>query len=975
MPSNPGEAVVDPPRVGDATEDTLAATVVTGHERSDGGAFTDEEPIPDGTAVGRYVVVGRIGAGGMGVVYMAFDPELGRRVALKLLRRKADGERARLRLLREAQALARLSHPNVVTIYDVGEHAGQVFLAMEFVEGQTLRKWLRERSREHEEVLRVLVAAGRGLVAAHDKGIVHRDFKPDNVMVDEEGRPRVMDFGLAQAGEAALSLTGASLSGSHELELVGDDAVLTRGKGTQGTPAYMAPEQHLRQPTDERTDQFSFCVTLYEAIYGERPFAGDSLAALSWSITEGKLVPAPRGRPVPSRVQRAILRGLSTDAEDRWPSLRELLDELEHDPRPARRRWIAAGTTLGVLGAVVGGQQWMRARADAACQAEGDAIAQVWSPQRQARIGEALVATGVAYADDSWQRAGTQLDAYTREWAQQRAEACRATTLEQERSESALGRTRACLDERRAQLDFLLELLEEPDASMVSRVASVFRQLRPLAECRDDAWLARRPPIPDDPQRREQEDELHHRILRADVMVSAGRYAEALELARAAVADAGPLDSKPLLAEAQLVLGQALERQGAYEQALGPLQDALYIAGGAGHDTTALDAAVQLVFVAGYQLAKPEEGLRWSSIAEMFITRLGLSDDPDVVQWLSNLGSVHQAQGAYDEALAVQRRALAMAERIYGADHPRVSGLWTNLANAEHGRGDDEAALAAHLRALEIREASMGPRHPAVADSLLNVGVAQHGQGKTYEAVASFERALAIQTEALGEHHPAVAKTLNNLGAMLFSMGEAERALAIYERALAIQREALGEEHHDMAGSYNNLGRVLSQLGRYDEALAAYERALSIRVKTLGPEHDHVARVYASMGRAYLQRGDAAAAVEAQRKALAIYEKALDDSHPSVGTALFNLGEALLEAGEAADAVEALRRGLKVREGAKLPPEKRGRARFALARAIVAAGGDQGEAIELAREARTELADMDELVARIDAWLAERGSP
>ncbi|MEX1364336.1 MAG: serine/threonine-protein kinase [Nannocystaceae bacterium] len=978
------EIVVDTPikavageaqRTGEATADTLAATMMTGRERSDGGAFADELQIADGTAVGRYIVVGRIGSGGMGVVYRAYDPELDRRVALKLLRRAStDGVRSRRLLLREAQALARLSHPNVVTIYDVGEYDDQVFLAMEFIEGQTLRAWLRDESPSYERILEVLLAAGRGLVAAHDKGIIHRDFKPDNIMVDGDGRARVMDFGLARAGEGFLSLTGASASGSRDTALVPDDGMLTQGHGNQGTPAYMAPEQHLRKATDARTDQFSYCVTLYESIYGERPFAGDSLAALSWSITEGKLAPAPRGRPVPGRVQRAIVRGLQTDAADRWPQLSDLLDELQRDPRPAQRRFVLGGVVIGTLGTLAGWQYLDRAHTEAACAEEGEAIGQVWNAERGASIGAALAATEVGYAEDGWTRTTPLLDAHAAEWARRRTDACLATERDGERPPAALQRSRACLDERRARLDALLTAFETPDSAMVARVIPVFGQLLPLAECTDDTWLARRPAPADDPALREAETALRMRLQQSGASVAVGRFGDAQAVAAAVELEAEALGSVPLLAEAKITVGRSLERQGQYEEARTVLQDALVLAGGVGHDTAALDAAIHLAFVTGYDLAEHEEGLRWSRLAEMFITRLGLRDDHNVLEWLTNLGSIHQARGDYEQALLAQRRALEIAQQIFGEDHPRVAVQWTNLANAEHGHGDDAAALESNLRALAIREVTLGAAHPDVGASLLNVGVAQYGRGQREEAIESFERALAIQTAALGDH-PSTAMTLNNLGAMLFSQGKIEEALARYERALQIQRRTLGEDHHDLAGSYNHIGAALSRLGRYEEALTNYERALDIRIEELGPEHPHVARVYTSMGRAYLSEGQPAEGVRAQRKALAIWEAAHGREHLAVANALQELGKALIELGEPAEAVQVLQRALEIRVANQDHAGKLARSRFTLARAMVAAGGDVDAAVALAKQAREDLddlGDLEEVVEEVDQWLAER---
>jgi len=962
---------IDSARPAPATEDTLAATGITRHGANDGSH--DEARITKGTAVGRYIVVGQLGTGGMGVVYTAYDPQLERRVALKLLRRKTSaGTRARARLLREALALARLSHPNVVAVHDVGEHEGQVFLAMEFVEGQTLRKWLRAKERSVREVLGVLALAGRGLAAAHAKGIVHRDFKPDNVMVDDDGRVRVMDFGLARSEDGNTSLLDVSSSGSHDPPVA--DLSLTRAGATLGTPAYMAPEQHLRRPTNARTDQFSFCVTVYEAIYGERPFSGDSLAALSWSVTEGKLGPMPRGRRVPNRIERAVLRGLAKDPEERWPSLDELLDELTRDPGPMRRRFMTAGVVIGVLGTVVGWRFVERARIGAACEREGRAITEVWNAERKATIGTTLKNTGVAYAGDSWQRASSHLDAYTEQWTTLRTDACLRTEIDGAWPPPMLNRARECFDERRARLATLLEGFEEADAAVLPRVLSVVMRLAPVTECTNATWLARRPATPEDLPAREQTAALRRRLAEVGALASTGHYGDAIERAETIASEAASIDSMPLVAEARLAVGLGLERQGNYERALEELTQAYLIAGGAGHDIASLKAATRLSFVTGYQLARTEEGLRWAAIAEMLVTRLGLGDEPAVSEWLTNLGSVHQAQGKYDEALKAQQRALEVAERVYSEGHPRLAAMWINLANAHYGRGDYGKAVEANEKALAIYEASLGPFHPDLAMALLNLGVARHSRGELEEAIASFERALEIQTAAFGDRHPILARTLNNLGAMHYKRHDDAKAQAAYQRALEIQRETLGEDHHDLAGSYNNLGRVQARQGDPEAALTSYERALAIRLEALGPDHPHVARVYSSMGLTHRARGAFADAIEAHEKALAIWEGAFDGDHPKVGTALSDLGMARLDAEDFEEAVRVLERALKIRVAAEKRKEKIGETRFALARAIEGAGGDKARALALAREARGELRDGEpEELAKLDAWLAERG--
>ena len=306
----------------------------------------------------RYVLLGQIGAGGLGVVYAAYDSELDRRVALKFLQRAEPGDRGRERLVREAQAMARLAHPNVVTVYDVGTIDEHVFIAMELVDGVPLSTWWRARKRSWREVRAMMVQAARGLYAAHQAGLVHRDFKPQNVLVGSDGRARVLDFGLARRTSVAEPPSAPSL---QPRGAAGLHTPITATGTIMGTPAYMAPEQLGEADVGPVADQFSFCVALYEGLYGVRPFRGEDLLAVQNAIRTGNVSPPPAMGDVPAWLHRAVMRGLSPRPEDRFASMRELVEAITRDHRTRRRYWIAIALLASLLaGAATGALLWLR---------------------------------------------------------------------------------------------------------------------------------------------------------------------------------------------------------------------------------------------------------------------------------------------------------------------------------------------------------------------------------------------------------------------------------------------------------------------------------------------------------------------------------------------------------------------------------------------------------------------------------------
>ncbi|MEO7093913.1 MAG: serine/threonine-protein kinase, partial [Polyangiales bacterium] len=465
--------------------------------------------------LGRYVVLEELGRGGMSVVYIAYDPELDRRVALKVVRGDKLTEAHRARLHREAQALARLSHPSVVTVFDVGDLADDTFVAMELVDGMTLRDWC-QQPRTWREVVRVLRLAGQGLAAAHAAGIVHRDIKPDNIVVSATGEVKLVDFGLARdlgdrSGEVSDAISGdpdAGDSGS-DLDRSASSATTLRplGQITQhgrviGTPAYMPPEQRGRSvDADERSDQFSFCATLYEALYKQRPFKSSKKLMLDpdeqLTVAERPGVairtlaaPPPKKTDVPAWLQRVVSRGLAVDRNARYPSIDALLVELERDPQRMRRNIAIGAGALASVAAIATLLTWrmMPTSTHAAgptCSTGEDRIAASWSPEKRAAIDRAAAVRGAPWTAGAVAAFADRADHYAADWKAMYQDACEATHVRAAQSSEALDLRSACLDRHLAGLAALISVMSDANLDALRKGGESVDNLPPVSDCAD----------------------------------------------------------------------------------------------------------------------------------------------------------------------------------------------------------------------------------------------------------------------------------------------------------------------------------------------------------------------------------------------------------------------------------------------------------------------------------------------------------
>ncbi|HXJ20726.1 MAG TPA: serine/threonine-protein kinase [Polyangia bacterium] len=789
----------------ESCREQVSLAVVASLPADDGAPPTAADPaaLAPGTHVGRYTVLELVGSGGMGEVYAAYDPQLDRKVALKLLRAgdtaADDGGpgRGHDRLLREAKAIAKLRHPSVVVIHDAGTVDGRVFLAMEFVEGATLRDWLAERPRAWREVLDVFIAAGRGLAAAHAGGLVHRDFKPANVMVSDDGSARVMDFGLVQSlsddgapdAPASPADTSAGAEGGRA-----QPSALTRTGELVGTPLYMAPEQFQGRRTDARTDQFAFCVALYEALYGGRPFAGATLASLMATVVEGRVDPPPARTPVPAAIRRAVLRGLRVAPDERWPSMEALLAALTR--HPLRRRALpVAAVCLAV--AVAGGiLARVERRPALLCRAGATRLAGIWetagaggAAPRRAAIHDAFLRAGTAGAAEVWRRTAEELDRYAGQWVGAYADACEATHVRGEQSPEVLDLRMTCLSERLARLQALTTVFAEATPTVVSNAISAVTALPSLDRCSDLGLLRAVVPPPDDRATRERVTQLGQQVARVRALGDSGQCTAADASWHAVVRAARELGYAPLEAAAIMALvGSASECEEPGEMIAASKRAALIALASRDDETAAAAAIVHAHWLA--DRTSDISGARdWIDLGDSILKRLPRRP-PALEAWrLGALARTFEKEGDADGAWNTFQQQLAFIARTEGPEHLDYMKALNNAAGTAEGRGRFDQALEYLLRAEALSEKLLGPDNVFLALQLDNAAEALNGLHRFDEARASATRAMEIyRRSGSTAFYQAVSLTL--LGEAWLGMGKPDQARPVLEDAI----RAFGED-------------------------------------------------------------------------------------------------------------------------------------------------------------------------------------
>ncbi|HEY5926006.1 MAG TPA: protein kinase [Kofleriaceae bacterium] len=825
--------------------------------------------VVDVSISGRYVIEAVLGRGGMGTVYLARDQTLNRDVALKLHRAGSGNDR----LHREAIAMAKLAHPNVVNVFEIGSVDDRMYVAMEYVRGETLRGWLESGTRSWRQIIEMLLQAGAGLAAAHTAGLIHRDFKPENVLVGEDNRPRVSDFGLARVGAGRDSKPTGLLGGS-----------MTQSGAILGTPAYMAPEQLAGESVDARCDQFAFCVVVWESLFGKRPFAGNTLASLEESIQNQQVQRTAR-REVPQRVRDVIMRGLAVKPSDRFADMPALLGALRSAAIPRTKKYLAAGVAAAVvLGA--GGYataSFVGARRHAAeCDAAA-AESHVFDTLKREQIRQAFIASGLPNASVAFERASKVFDRYSRALAEQARRVCNGI----DEPLSITAARRSCLAERKSELVAFVGLMSKPDASIIRRAPSTAWSMYEPTPCNDTSQLLARP-ILSSPRSKE----VAAQFARMTALNDAGQYEAAAQAAATIRDQARANKDRALELSALLELANA-QMDIATPDVIAPLyHEVVALAETLGRDLDAAGALSALANLAGVTQNDYQAAHRYIALARAKLNRLGGGNLALRGTLFATEAQIFSDENRLGEAENSIRQAVLALEQAYGGNHPKVGAVYGTLSQIL--RYQDKDSLPASERTLSIMRETLGPDHPNTAGAEMTLGQVLSDRKRFDEALALYAHADIVFAKTLGENHLVRGSLASNVATLELKRENWDAALAGYRKVLAIVEAGEGPEHIDAAGIHADIARALASADRMPEAFVEIERCIEILEKAGAGGEPRLVGYLAELADYQVHTKRFAEAVATAERSLAIAAKRPADANPvELGQIKFVLARAL----------------------------------------------------------------------------------
>jgi len=916
------------------------------------------------TSVGRYMVLSKIGAGGMGEVYAAYDPKLDRRVALKMLHcleSKADAER----LIREARALARLSHPHVVTVHEVDELAemgGQPLIVMEFVDGRTLKQWIRRPTHSTWSIverLDLLVQAGKGLVAAHAEGLIHRDFKPSNVLIGTDRRARVADFGLA-IGVGEPRPPGQHVDGADSV-----DSSLTKTGVLIGTPAYMAPEQFAGKTVDARCDQFSFCVTAWEALFGTRPYTSTRSDGQGVRAFRAGAVNRPEGAQVPANVETTLRKGLSVRPGARFGTMTELVEELETElnilrgeemPRRKFRGWRLLGIAAFAAIAVWGLARAHKGRLASACEDQGAEIDGTWNEDIRDEVLTSLRSTQEGALIHDEDRLSPWLDEHSAALREATVDACRHSTVDKDWDAALVDKSQWCLQERRFEFEEVIEAYREGGEWNARLAVDWAVSLKPVSPCLDPRALVELE-VPPEEERAELR-ELQRRLSQAS-RLGADSQEEQLSIVREVGRRASELDWKPMLTHVGREEGSILVGLGDADAGTEAWREAWFQAAESSDWRAAVRIARDISWVASNGDINLDKSRLWLALGHVCLkqtydpsgrfesslleAQVGLESTAanmeeaerlgrlllerkqrlfgiahyETADALSLLGAVLQKRGNYSEAASLKKRGLEIQLRTFGGNRVKISNDYLGLAQTQRFLGEFTEARENARKAHEVMLRT-SPKNPQLAYILLARAISALDAGDFPDGVVQAEEALRLAEEAYEDGHSNTIDILASVADFRRLDGRLQDAVLLYQRSEKIARNSLGPTHMQTLYPKARICLLLGELGRRDEAITQcreLESALS-EVKSTGPQD---AQRFAQMSLGFVNLGLASDAVRWGRRAVDACQEAFGVQSGAAAAAKVFLAQGLAlggfhdEARRTADNALAIARGVDVK--------------------------------------------------------------
>lgn len=843
-------------------------------------------------AIGRYRMREELGRGGFGAVYSAYDPELQREVAVKLLlpRKGRKNPKWQARLVREAQTLAQLEHPNVVSVYDVGtdDASRGVYIVMELLRGHCARTWVKEEPRPAwQHVVSAFLGAAKGLSAAHAMAIVHRDFKPSNVMIDEAGIAKVIDFGLARELTDLDSTHGSGGSGSHSVRS-GGSSLTTMGT-LVGTPPYMPPEQHMAVgvgTVGPASDQYALCVSLFEVLYGTRPFVAEDLDELYTLKREMKIGAVPKDRGVPKTVHRVLLRGLAPDPADRWPSMDALSEALAAAARPRKKVLGAAIVGVGAVAlAVLVGVEQASAEEDP-CLALASRADRVWSPARVEALQRSVLEDARGGEAAVWTAARGRLETRLQSWQGALEEAC---------ASGATARVE-CLDQWLRDVETSIGVIEGEEVS-ASATMGVVDAVPPLEQCGSAHWASGLDDIP-----------LRDGFVRARALVKTGSGEEALALVASLVTEARALDNDALLAQAQLTAGLVYGERERLEDGRQALIEATSLADGIGLDAVAAEAAIGLVRVCG-AMGRFDDAHQWKAVARARMARLG---EPPYLRRMLLGAEVFELiyEGGFAEAYAL---ALELVDLLPGDTMAfERSRALANVAMTafELGRMHEARAVAAEARGILV--GVVGEEHAAVGRILADEGRYTVAAGEVADGVEMMRRAVELLEAAGGPNDPYALNTKRTLADSLARLGKFEESLAMLRQTYESTIALYGKEHIRSAVTAFALADQELVAEHPDAAVVLAREAMRTISSLYGASDPKMAWGTGLLARALVMQGETEQARDLVTRALAALTGATPAERESRINLMMTLAEVEHDEGRLDDAVRTLERAIEL---------------------------------------------------------------